>query len=674
MADLSDQTNSLGALELVAEFDRYISQLSFGEIVKGALAFATEHLVHGRASVALLLPNNEGFRLFDAKVDVKGMESGKVIPFESASLAETVRRSRAIYRPDIRLWPTKNVVDEALLAGGFVASLSIPLVVGGRCIGTLNFAVKQVDGIVASVRHLVQLIAPRLAFALEMGKANEAFAESEARFRDVFDTVADGIVVADISNRRLVMVNSAICAMIGRNREELMECRINDIHPIDSLEETVKTFEAMVRGEIEHALQIPVLRADGSQLLADVTARKTVIDGKHCVVGVFRDATTRRACEAEQLQLQKLESIRTLAAGLAHDFNNLLTGLVGNVSLAQELLEPSHEVRELLDLAQEAATRATALTRQLLTFAKGGAPVRGKADLAQILRRVVQEASGQSGATFELLVSTEDCVVLGDEGQLFQVFHNLIRNAAEAMPTGGKVLVGVLRCFIHGREELCVEVRDEGPGIPADQLPKIFLPFFTTKDRGSGLGLAVAYSIVQNHNGAIEADSKPGLGTTFRVTLPLLVDRADSKKTMPISPSPAAARILVMDDEAIVRQVAARALGRTGFQVLTAINGTEAVAAYADAVAQGSRIDAVILDLTVRDGMGGKEAAMRIQALDPTARLIVSSGYSDDAIMSDYRSHGFCAVLPKPYSASQLCEMVSIALAGVGGERASQDS
>jgi CheY-like chemotaxis protein len=199
------------------------------------------------------------------------------------------------------------------------------------------------------------------------------------------------------------------------------------------------------------------------------------------------------------------------------------------------------------------------------------------------------------------------------------------------------------------------------------------LPFFTTKDRGSGLGLAVAYSIVQNHNGAIEADSKPGLGTTFRVTLPLLVDRADSKKTMPISPSPAAARILVMDDEAIVRQVAARALGRTGFQVLTAINGTEAVAAYADAVAQGSRIDAVILDLTVRDGMGGKEAAMRIQALDPTARLIVSSGYSDDAIMSDYRSHGFCAVLPKPYSASQLCEMVSIALAGVTGERARQD-
>jgi PAS domain S-box-containing protein len=654
-------SSDLDVVRLIAEFDKQTSHLSFSEIAKGALRFMDERLHIGRASVALLRDDGEGFRMFEASGDVHGFESGTIIPPGSGLLGKVVKQQRPFYRADIRQGATKNAVDEALIAGGFLCTFSVPLISGGRCSGTLNAAVKSVDGIDSDVRKVIELVAPRLAYALGMGLALDALAESEARFRDVFDTVGDGIVVADVKNRKLVMFNSAICSLLGYSTSELQTLCINDIHPQDRVEEVVRIFEAMVRGELDHAMEIPMQHKNGSVVLADVSARRTVISNKNCVVGVFRDATERLRRADEQLQVQKLESIRTLAAGIAHDFNNLLTGLIGNVSLAQMQIDKGQQEWALLDEAQRAAMRGTALTRQLLTFAKGGAPVRTRTNIVQIVRDSAELAVSGSNVQCQFDLPSETYAVTGDEGQLAQVFHNLVRNAVEAMPGGGVMGVQVSRQKSTRADEVCVEVSDRGPGIAPEALDKIFTPFFTTKDKGSGLGLAVAFSIVQNHGGRIQVSSKPGVGTSFHVSLP-------AYKGLASEPSPSqesqrrGGRVLVMDDEAMVVRVAEKVLQNAGYLTQGAANGDAALQAYRDAFSRGQRFHLVILDLTVPGGMGGREAAEKILAIDPGARLMVSSGYSDDALMAEFWRYGFRAVLPKPYNAMQLCDAVQAVL------------
>ena len=656
-------------VRLIAEFDKLTAHLSFSEITRGALHFMDERLHIARASVALVRTDGEGFRLYDANCDVRGIESGTIIPPGVGLLAKVVKEQRPYYRADIRQSPNKNEVDDTLLAHGFLCTFSVPLISGGRCSGTLNAAAKTVDGIAPAVRTVIELVAPRLGYALGMGMAMDALAESEARFRDIFDTVGDGIIVAEVSNRRLVMANAAICKLLGRSAEELVSLTVNDIHPKDKVEAVVRVFQSMVQGEQDHAMEIPMRHKDGTVVLADVTARPTVISNKRCVVGVFREASERLRREDEQLQVQKLESIRTLAAGIAHDFNNLLTGLIGNISLAQLQLDKEQQAWDLLDEAQRAATRGTALTRQLLTFAKGGVPVRTRADIVQVVRDSASLAASGSNVQCQFDLPSDGCAVTGDEGQLAQVFQNLVRNAVEAMPRGGVVSVKASRQKSKCGDEICVEVSDRGQGIAPEFLEKIFTPFFTTKDKGSGLGLAVAFSIVQNHGGRIQVSSKVGAGTSFRVSLPAL----DIREAAP-SPSQESrigvGRVLVMDDESMVVRIAERVLQNCGFQTHGVADGAAAAEAYRAGMVSGKRFDVVILDLTVPGGMGGREAAERILALDPTARLMVSSGYSEDAVMAEFRRHGFCAVLPKPYNAKQLCEAVHGVLQAIQGNGA----
>jgi len=649
--------NDFDVIGCISEFDRQISHQSFGEVTRGALRFLADHLGITRASIALLRAEGDGFFLFDATVDVKGVESGKIIPHGSASLSETVEEQRTVYRTDIREWPKQNPVDTHFLAHGLRSTLSVPMVHDGRCTGTLNAAAVEVDGIWPVHQKVFELVAPRLAFALEMGKIHDALVESEAKFRDVFETVGDGIAVADTSNRHVVMANSSMARLLGRDLGELMASAVDSFHPVEQIDAVVSIFQAMVRGERDSASDIPMVRGDGTEFLADVTVRRAKLGDKNCVVGVFRDAFARRQREQAQIQVQKLESIRTLAAGIAHDFNNLLTGLVGNVTLAQMQLDRNHEAWELLDEAQSAATRATALTRQLLTFAKGGAPLRGRLNVSQVLRDSANLAVVGTKVQCQFELPAEVVAVLADEGQLAQVFQNLVRNAVDVMPQGGLVHVRLSRQSSADGDEACIEICDQGPGIAPELLDKIFVPFFTTKSGGTGMGLAVAYSIIHNHGGRIFAVSELGKGTTLRVFLAVCANPAVAPEP-PSTSLAGAGRILVMDDEEVVRHVSTRALARAGYVCESTTNGRDAVETYRRALGDGRRFDGVILDLTVPGGMGGREAATEILALDPAARLMVSSGYSEDSVMAEFGHHGFSAVLPKPYTAYQLCDAV----------------
>ncbi len=403
---------------------------------------------------------------------------------------------------------------------------------------------------------------------------------------------------------------------------------------------------------------------------------KTLKNAQGMVTGLLAiglDITEREKMEEELLSVRKLESISLLAGGIAHDFNNILTGILGNISLARMLLKTdAAKTDERLVDSEKAALRATDLTQQLLTFAKGGAPVRILRDVKSLIEESARFATSGSGVAARLEIDGDLWPAEVDEGQIHQVVGNLVLNAVQVMPGGGTVIVragnvvvqeGELPSLKPGRY-IRVAVQDQGPGIPSDLLDRIFDPFFTTKQKGSGLGLSAVYSIIRNHDGRITVESKAGAGSIFTFHLPA------SPKPAP-KPAEAAgeighfnARILVMDDEPMVRGLAVEILQSVGCVARCAGDGREMLKMYREAKDAGEGYDLVIMDLTIPGGMGGKAAIKELLTLDPDAKAIVSSGYSNDPIMAEYREYGFTAVLVKPYRIKEVCAVLGDALGG----------
>jgi PAS domain S-box-containing protein len=374
---------------------------------------------------------------------------------------------------------------------------------------------------------------------------------------------------------------------------------------------------------------------------------------------VFRDVTERQRLKSEIQRASKLESIGVLAGGIAHDFNNLLTAIMGNLTLACLDLEQGRNVKEYLDGAQAASLRARDLTQQLLTFSKGGDPVRSAIELPGIVKEVAQFALRGSRSKCEFALAGNLWAADADKGQIGQIVQNLVINAAQAMPAGGIVRIGgnnetvapgsagplAPGDYVH------ISVADSGMGIPPQVLANIFDPYFTTKKQGSGLGLATVYSIVKKHNGHVSVESEVGSGTTFHVRLPATHARATGK--MAGDPKPAvrfSGRILLMDDEEAIRVMASQLLRRMGLEVELANDGAEAVEKFKAAHASGTDFAAVVMDLTVPGGMGGCEALAVMRELDPGVKAIVSSGYSSDDVMANHRTYGFRGMVAKPYA------------------------
>ncbi len=370
----------------------------------------------------------------------------------------------------------------------------------------------------------------------------------------------------------------------------------------------------------------------------------------------------REQTEEELLRVRNLESLGVLAGGIAHDFNNFLTIVQGNIELAQMDLDEDSPVRATLQQTSVACRRAGFLSNQLLTFAKGGAPIRRVVSVAELILDSVNLV--RTGALVSVDVDIADdlwCAEL-DRSQIGQVLHNILLNARQAMPEGGIVEVHAENLLPSGqppdlREQVRISIRDYGPGIPADILPRIFDPYFTTRTGGTGLGLTTAYAIVTRHGGRISVDSKVGQGTVFVLDLPATRERPAPEVAPAARLRRGTGRLLVMDDEEALRMLLERVLTTLGYEVHAARDGAEAIALYESAKAAGVGYDAVLLDLTVSGGMGGVEAAVRLRELDPSARLIVSSGYSDAPVMARFRDYGFDDAIPKPWLMPQLSEV-----------------
>jgi two-component system, cell cycle sensor histidine kinase and response regulator CckA len=408
----------------------------------------------------------------------------------------------------------------------------------------------------------------------------------------------------------------------------------------------------------------------------DGTQRHVIINTRFALgrtVEIFTDITEREQFLHQFQKVEKLESLGVLAGGIAHDFNNILTGIMGNISFARSFLDENHKAAGLLVNAEQAASRAADLAHQLLTFAKGGQPVKKTVSVWHLLKESSSFVLHGSNVSSDIQIPEDLPDLEVDEGQISQVINNIIINATQAMPGGGTIVVRAGSVAIEASNVrglspgayVRLEVTDTGCGISEEDQKRIFDPYFTTKSGGSGLGLASVHSIVTRHGGYIGVSSVVGIGTSFELLLPASASKVTHEVSVPVPVAFGSSHdfsVLVMDDEEMIRGMTTDMIETLGYRVQSCSDGAEAIALYQAAREAGTPFSAVIMDLTIPGGMGGMEAARQIKAVDGAARLIVSSGYSTDPIMAEFGSFGFCATLMKPYTLAEIMRTLSSVL------------
>lgn len=490
--------------------------------------------------------------------------------------------------------------------------------------------------------------------------------EGKKKLETIIDTSDDIIFLKD-NDLRYKIANKALGRLLNMKPQDIIGKTDFDIFPKESAEGCRSSDEKVLGSDKPVDMEEWVMGRWFHVVKKKVKDTEGNISG---IVAVIRDITEHKKIEEEYIRASKLDSLSILAGGLAHDFNNLLTGILGNASLALELCSPGEKIHKRLTELENAALRAQDLTQQLLTFAKGGAPIKRTVSVSGLIRDSVEFVLRGSSIRCDFSIADDLSPVEIDEGQMVQVIHNLVINAEQAMPEGATIAVSAenidSRDTIPGRDGkyIMITVRDSGMGIPEENISKIFDPYFTTKDSGSGLGLATVYSIIKNHDGHIGVESEPGVGTTFRIYLPASEKEVVQKPLIEDIPFSGRGKILVMDDEAIVRSLAEAVLEELGYDVELSKDGNEAIELYKKARGSDHPFDAVILDLTVPGGLGGKEVIKRLLEIDPDVKAIVSSGYSADSAMSEYKKYGFSAVIAKPYKVADMNKTLQKVLQG----------
>ncbi len=507
----------------------------------------------------------------------------------------------------------------------------------------------------------------------ERRRAETALAEEKERLAVTLRSIGDGVIVTDIEGN-ITLLNAVGEQLTGWSSDEAIGYPLTKVFNIisETMRETCENPAEKVIGTgmiVGLANHTALIRKDGTEIIiadsgAPIKDRESKTIG---VVLVFRDITAQYRMEQEMQKMEKLESLGVLAGGLAHDFNNLLTSIIGNVSLAKMEIGADNKAFQLLTEAEKAGRRAADLTHQLLTFSKGGAPIKKIVSITDIAREAVNFSLSGSNVKCVYSIPTHLWSAEVDKGQMNQVFNNLIINAIQAMPNGGTVSIHFQNVTI-AEEEIAdlraghyvkITFSDEGVGIAEEHLGKIFDPYYTTKRTGSGLGLATVFSILKRHEGGISVKSIAGAGTTVTIYIPALKDIVNPEHEETGGIRKGKGRILVMDDEELVRNICGYILTRLGYEVDFASDGKEAIDIYRREAEEGKPFNLVIMDLTIPGGLGGKEAVVKLHQIDPNAKVVVSSGYSIDPIMSDYKKYGFCGVINKPYNAKQVSEVVS---------------
>ncbi len=493
----------------------------------------------------------------------------------------------------------------------------------------------------------------------ERNHARAALLESARKMTNILENTTDGFFAVD-EDWKFTYLNPEAEVLLERNRDELIGAKLWDKLP--DLKGSL--FDANYRKVMAEqvAVEFEASAADGKNWF-EVHAYPS----GNGVSVFFRDITERKRNEGERLTTSKLESLGTLAGGIAHDLNNILTVISGNIGLAQiETPSDCGNVLSFLSRAGQAAQHAAHLSSQLLTFSKGGAPLKKIVSVSQLLEHSAEFSLYGSNLRADIEIAPDLWKAEVDAGQIEQVVNALMLNAREAMPHGGTVLLCARNVELDGNGTLLlpagrylkVTIADRGPGIREEMMTKIFDPYFTTKPAASGLGLAISYSIIKKHEGLLHLDKTSPEGSTFAFYLPAsdrklaVGDQKENGRQYQFNHQ----RVLVMDDEAAIRELTSQLLGTLGYEVTAVPDGLEAIRTYERALRRGENFQAVILDATVRGGLGGVATIERLRGMDPDVNAIICSGYSDEAALSEFLNYGFRGALPKPFTRTELAE------------------
>lgn len=519
---------------------------------------------------------------------------------------------------------------------------------------------------VASEPHLRDLIRELNTYQIELEMQNaqlraaeEALEASCDRYAELYDSAPIGYLSISLEPEgEIIEANLRAAKLLRVERSQLVGRRFETYVLPEDLDDYYVYARQLGPSQPRAELELRI-KPDGAEPIwvALESAHVIAPDGQRHHRMVVSDVSERRRVQEEDARTARLAALGLTAGGIAHDFNNLLMVIAANIDLASASgaagLEP-------LEDAKKACGRAAGLAKQLLTFARGGEPQKQRHEVSALVEPQVQLAARGSSVRCTCALAADLPPVMADETQVGQVVHNLVLNAVQASNPGGAVEVSATARTLSDHQVAAlpagdyieIRVRDRGVGIAAESLPHIFDPYFTTKISGSGLGLATAYSIMQRHGGALTVESQVGTGATLRAYLPVGAVSAavpqsdDARASVPVRPG---IRVLVMDDEPYIRRAMGRMLGRFRCETLFAADGADALALLKRAQVHGKPIELALLDLTIPGGMGGLAAMRALRVIDPTCKIAVMSGYSDDPVLSDAAAHGFDAALVKPF-------------------------
>jgi PAS domain S-box-containing protein len=506
----------------------------------------------------------------------------------------------------------------------------------------------------------------------ELRRIQEKIIEARDQYVDLYDFMPIGYLT--LSEKKIIMEINLIGAdLLGETKNSLQGQPLSRFILDEDQDIFYSCFKKLIAGAPRQPCDLRMLRRDGSWFWAKLECFSKVNQdksGSHIRIALH-DNTETKHLETEIIKTKKLEATALLAGGIAHDFNNLLAVILGNLELAEEDMLQGRPFQEKMQDARQACQSATNLTKQFLTFSSGGDPVPILTPIEPLITDSARLALAGSNVDFECSFPADLKNVEVDTGQISLAVGHVINNAKEAMPEGGMIRIYAENAdFIPGKDleamkdsdvkYVKITIQDQGAGIPAEILPQVFDPYFTSKQvyhkKGLGLGLTVTYSIIQKHGGSIDIASQENTGTTVTIFLP-----ASEGQIIPQEPEPeiwkaplVARKILFMDDDEMMRKMTSKMLESLDYEVEVACNGEEAIQLYTKAMRSDRPFGAVMLDLTIKGGMGGRETIKKLLELDPDIRAIVSSGYSNDPVMSNFRQYGFLGILPKPFRVSDL--------------------
>ena len=569
---------------------------------------------------------------------------------------------------------TKEFTERYNSVHGITSMMDVPIRLRGKIIGIVCHEhtgfprewTQEEQVFAGSIADMVSLVME----ASELKQAEKALADEKERLAVTLKSIGDGVITTDTEGYVFLM-NRVAEKLTGWKQENATGKPLPNIFKIineQTREPCTNPVEKVMKtGDMTELANNTILIAkDGKEKIiansgAPIRDKDSKIIG---VILVFRDITESRKREREHLKAQKIESIGLLAGGIAHDFNNILNLILGNISIAKVAYQNKSKdvkIEEILTNTAKAVHRASGLTQQLLTFSKGGSPVKKTSDITELVKETISFTLKGSASKCKFEIPGKLYTLEIDEDQINQVIHNLAINADQAMPEGGVIEVRMENITVGVNNPLSLQpgpyvrisIKDNGTGITPDNLDKIFDLYFSTKERGTGLGLSVSHSIIRNHDGFINVDSSLGKGSTFHIYLPA------SEKPLVIEKKKegiveGTSRVLVMDDEELLRELLEAMLETLGYQTELTENGQEALEKYKEAKQSGQDFDAVILDLTIPGGMGGKETIQELKKIDPNVKAIVTSGYSNDPILANFREYGFVDILKKPYETESL--------------------